>query len=182
MSDPIAGGSSFPIYLSFKRGGMTGDVRIRFAETGKSSDSFVATGVEHYSRRISRYVDFAVVTLPGVKGGGSLNPEEVKRREGRQLLDLAEERWFLVLLDERGREFTSRDFASHINHIALNRSRKILFASGGAWGFSEMVYERSDMRLSLSKFTFPHQLVRVIFLEQLYRALTIISRHPYHNE
>jgi 23S rRNA (pseudouridine1915-N3)-methyltransferase len=157
-------------------------MKIFFVETGKTTDRYVNDGAGIYSARIKKYTAFETVTLPGLKSTKGLSPEEVRKREGLQQLNAVGTDSFVILLDERGDEYTTLEFADFLRRMVSNMRKNIFFVSGGAWGFSSEVYERADMKMSLSKLTFPHQLVRLLFLEQLYRVLTVLKGNPYHHE
>ena len=142
-------------------------MRITLLTMGKTDIGWVAEGLEMYSSRLSHYVPFSVRELPELKGVGALSPAQIKAREGECLLKAVKPSDFLVLLDEHGAESAGRD---------------LVFVVGGAYGFAPAVYERADSKLSLSRMTCSHQLVRTVFAEQLYRAFTILRGEPYHNE
>ena len=107
---------------------------------------------------------------------------ELKEKEGKKILESLKEGDYTVLLDEKGKEFRTVEFSSWLGNRLIQPPKRLVFVVGGAWGFAEEVYNKADMKLSLSKMTFPHQLVRLIFTEQLYRAFTIIRGEPYHHE
>ena len=153
-----------------------------FLFTGKIKNSYLIEGIRDYSKRIQNYVPLDMVEIPELKNTKNLPPEKVKEGEGKLILQHFSEGDFVVLLDERGRELTSREFADFMQIRMLSSLKKIFFVVGGAWGFSNEVYGRADFKLSLSRMTFPHQLVRLIFLEQLYRSLSILKGEPYHND
>ena len=155
-------------------------MRITLLETGKTRDSFIREGVEMFKKRMYHYVPFSIDTLPDIKSGKNLGMKEVQRQEGRHILKRVKPGDFMLLLDERGREFDSIAFANYLKSLE-GKVNHLLFVIGGPYGFSSEVYERSDGRLSLSRLTFSHQLVRVIFMEQLYRAYTILKGEPYHH-
>jgi 23S rRNA (pseudouridine1915-N3)-methyltransferase len=155
-------------------------MRITLIESGKTRDSFIREGVELFRKRVVRYVPFNIETLPDLKNTRSMTMKEVQEKEGELLLKRLKPGDFMILLDERGMEFNSISFAEYLNSLE-GRVNQLLFVIGGPYGFSGEVYERADARLSLSKLTFSHQLVRVIFMEQLYRAYTILKGEPYHH-
>lgn len=157
-------------------------MKISFIQTGKTTERYIAEGVSLYEDRIVKFVPFNILTTPALKNTRNMNPEEVKSREGRMLLDIIPADAYVILLDERGKEFTTAELASFVRRSFTGLRRNISFVCGGAWGFSQEVYSRADMRLSLSKLTFPHQLVRLLFMEQLYRVLTLIEGFPYHHD
>ncbi len=158
-------------------------MKITLLLMGKTAFDWVARAVELYSSRISHYAPFSVVELPELRNVSSLSQESIKEREGELLLSKVKSGDDVILLDERGKEMRSVEFASFLERKFVTASgRDIVFIIGGAYGFSEKVYGRADSKLSLSRMTFSHQLVRAIFTEQLYRAFTIIKGEPYHHE
>ena len=157
-------------------------MNITLLTVGKTDVPWVAEGMEVYTSRLKHYVPFAVKELPHLKGASSLSPAEVKSRESELILKALRPSDQLILLDEKGRSFRSVEFASFLEGKMARSSADLVFVVGGAFGFSDAVRSRADGMISLSPMTFSHQMVRVIFLEQLYRALTILNGHPYHNE
>ncbi len=157
-------------------------MKIALLQTGKTTEKYVNEGIELYSARIRNYSGFEVITIPDIKNTGKMPPAEVKIREGKKILSLIGKNDFVILLDERGDELRTLDFARWIEKQTMISGKRMLFVIGGPWGFSKEVKETAGFTLSLSKMTFPHQLVRVLFLEQLYRALTIIKGEQYHHE
>lgn len=155
-------------------------MRITLIESGKTRDSFIKEGVELFRLRVMRYVPFKIETLPELKKTRNLTMKEVQNQEAALLLKWVKPTDHLVLLDERGQEYNSISFAEYLNSLE-GRVNHLVFVIGGPYGFSEEVYKRADAQLSLSKLTFSHQLVRVIFMEQLYRAYTILKGEPYHH-
>lgn len=149
-----------------------GDVRQRL----------IADAIDVYARRIPHYWPFEMVCLPDVKTGRGIDTNRQKVLEGERLLTEVAPADFVVLLDERGREYTSRDFSSFIQRKAVELPRNLVFVVGGPYGFSDDVYRRANALMSLSKMTFPHEMVRLFFVEQLYRAGTIWRGEPYHHE
>jgi len=155
-------------------------MRITLIESGKTKDPFIREGVELFKKRVERYVPFQIDTVPDLKNTRNMTMKEVQEKEGRLLMKRLKAGDYMILLDERGREFHSISFAEYLNSLE-GRVNQVLFVIGGPYGFSREVYERADARISLSKLTFSHQLVRVIFMEQLYRAYTILKGEPYHH-
>ena len=155
-------------------------MRITLIESGKTRDSFIREGVELFRKRVAHYVPFNIETLPDLKNTRSMTMKEVQEKEGEMLLKRLKPGDFMILLDERGMEHNSISFAEYLNGLE-GRVNQLLFVIGGPYGFCNEVYERADARISLSKLTFSHQLVRVIFMEQLYRAYTILKGEPYHH-
>ncbi len=157
-------------------------MKIRVLFTGKTTEAWVRQGIEQYAGRIRHYVGFELVELPDLRQTASLSEEQVKAREGEAILKAVRPSDHLVLLDEHGARFSSVDWARNLEQKAAHLPKDCVFVIGGPYGFSPAVLFRSDEKLSLSPMTFSHQLVRVVFLEQLYRALTIIKGEPYHHE
>ena len=157
-------------------------MKIKVIFTGKTADAWVRTGIGQYADRIRHYVAFELVELPDLKQTASLSEEQVKTREGEMILKALRPSDHLVLLDEHGARFSSVDWARNLERKSAHLPKDCVFVIGGPYGFSPAVQARSNELLSLSPMTFSHQLVRVVFLEQLYRALTIIKGEPYHHE
>ncbi len=157
-------------------------MKIALLQTGKTTEKYVNEGIELYSARIRKYSGFEVITIPDIKNTGKIPPEEVKMKEGKKILQFTGRKDFVVLLDEKGEKLGTVEFARWIEKQSMVSGKRILFVIGGPWGFSQEVKENAGFTLSLSKMTFPHQLVRVLFLEQLYRALTIIKGESYHHD
>ncbi|MBQ2992400.1 MAG: 23S rRNA (pseudouridine(1915)-N(3))-methyltransferase RlmH [Alistipes sp.] len=149
---------------------------------GKTDSREVDALVEMYSRRISHYVRFGVTYLPDIRNNKNLSESQQKTLEGDAILRQIAEGDRLVLLDERGAEYRSTEFADRLQRWMNSGVRRVVFVIGGPYGFSEAVYARANESVSLSKMTFSHQIVRAIFAEQLYRAFTIIRHEPYHHE
>ncbi|MGB9745786.1 MAG: 23S rRNA (pseudouridine(1915)-N(3))-methyltransferase RlmH [Bacteroidales bacterium] len=158
-------------------------MKVVFLVTGKDAEQWITVGVEKYSGRIGKYVPFEYVVIPEVRQKKTNNDAAVvKEREGVALLNRIQDSDYLVLLDQRGNKHTSESFAEWFQGM-MNRSlKRCVFVAGGAWGFSEKVYQRANFMLSLSDMTFNHQVIRIMFLEQMYRALTILRGEPYHHE
>ncbi len=155
-------------------------MRITLIQLGKTKFSYLQEGISDYHKRIQHYITFEEVSLPDLKNSKNLSVPEIKKREGEQVLKLIDKAAFLVLLDERGKQNSSEEFAEFVLKN-MNSGRDIVLLIGGAYGFSEEVYSRANDKISLSRLTFSHQLVRLIFAEQLYRAMTIIRGEPYHH-
>ena len=149
---------------------------------GKTDVKWVKEGLDVYTSRIGHYVPFRVTEIPELKKVSALSRQQIKEKEGELLLRQVSPSDTLILLDENGREFRSVEFASYLEKMLAGGGRNLVFAVGGAYGFSEAVYKRAQDKLSLSRMTFSHQMVRTVFAEQLYRALTILKGEPYHHE
>lgn len=157
-------------------------MKIALVQTGKTTDKHISEVADLYSGRIKRYSAFEIITLPDLKNAANISIPEQKVKEGKKLLQIVSSDDYLILLDERGKELRTSEFSVLMEKLFMLPKKRILFIIGGPWGFSEEVYARADLKISLSKMTFPHQLVRLLFLEQLYRAFTIIKGEPYHHD
>ncbi len=148
---------------------------------GKTNDKHFVAGINDYAERISHYMPFEIVTLPELKNTKSLSEEQQKVMEGDMIAKLLQPSDTVVLLDEHGKEMRSVEYAVWLQRTA-NNARRLVFIIGGPYGFSPAIYQRANDKISLSRMTFSHQMVRLIFTEQLYRACTIIKGEPYHHE
>lgn len=156
-------------------------LKIRLIQTGKNQEAFIEQGMSFYQQKLKHYCQFELLTLAALKNAGKLSQDELCKKEGEQLLKQLQPKTWLVLLDERGKNFDSPDFAAQIEKWTVAGRSQIDFVIGGAFGFSQAVYERADFQISLSRMTFSHQIIRILFLEQLYRAFTILRNEPYHH-
>ncbi|HLP32564.1 MAG TPA: 23S rRNA (pseudouridine(1915)-N(3))-methyltransferase RlmH [Bacteroidia bacterium] len=156
-------------------------MKVTLLVTGKTTFPFIDKGITEYAERLIHYTSFTLHTVEAVKKTSSVTAEQVKQKEGEHILRKLSAADFLILLDDKGKEFNSVQFAAQLEKWQL-QTKSIVFVIGGAYGFSDAVYQRAQAKLSLSKMTFSHQIIRVIFLEQLYRAFTIIKGEPYHHE
>lgn len=154
---------------------------IKLLTVGKTDVKWVKEGLDLYVSRLSHYVPFSLVEIPQLKNVSSFSKDQIKEKEGELILRQLRTSDLVWLLDERGKQYTSLEFADFIQK-ALSRGRDLVFVVGGAYGFSKDVYSRADGMVSLSKMTFSHQMVRTVFAEQIYRAFTIIKGEPYHHE
>jgi 23S rRNA (pseudouridine1915-N3)-methyltransferase len=157
-------------------------MKITLMQTGKTTDKHISELVDLYSKRIRKYSVFEIVTLPELKNTKNMPVQEQKSKEAVKIIQSLTDDDYVILLDENGKELRTIEFSGTLERIFFLPKKRIVFIIGGPWGFSEEVYVRADYRLSLSKMTFPHQLVRLLFLEQLYRVFTIIKGEPYHHE
>lgn len=148
---------------------------------GKTADKHFQAGISDYAERISHYMPFSIHIIPELRNTKNLTEEQQKQLEGEQLLKLLQPQDTVVLLDERGKEMRSTELAQWLEQ-KRNTARRLVFIIGGPYGFSPAVYQRANEMLSLSRLTFSHQMVRLVFTEQLYRACTIIKGEPYHHE
>lgn len=149
---------------------------------GKTDESYVREGLEKYLLRLKHYVNFNVVIIPDLKNSKHLTAGQQKAGEAALFLKQLLPSDRVVLLDERGREFRSVDFAGYLNKLMVDSVQHVVFLVGGPYGFDDTIYKRANERISLSKMTFSHQMIRLFFTEQLYRALTILRGEPYHHE
>ncbi len=149
---------------------------------GKTNFDYVKSAVDIFDSRIKRYINFNIVTLADVKNAKSLSESELKSREGEMLLTQFKKYDYIVLLDERGKEYTSEDFSEWINRKMISGTKRLCFVVGGAYGFSKDVYAAANEKISLSKMTFSHQMIRILIVEQIYRAFTILKGEPYHHK
>ena len=157
-------------------------MNVKLLTVGKTDVPWVKEGLDLYASRLRHYVPFAVEEIPELKKVSSLTEEQIKQKEGELILKQAGPQDTVVLLDEHGREMRSVEFASWLEKQLSGGSKGLVFVIGGAYGFSPEVYSRAAGKISLSKMTFSHQMVRTIFAEQLYRACTILKGEPYHHE
>lgn len=157
-------------------------MRITLLTMGKTDVAWVRQGLDLYISRLSHYIPFSLKEIPELKNASSLSRDQIREKEGELLMAQTRPSDEVILMDEHGKEYRSVEFAAFIEKKLATSSRDIVFVIGGAYGFSEDVYRRADGKISLSKMTFSHQMVRTIFAEQLYRAFTIIKGEPYHHE
>lgn len=157
-------------------------MKIILVAVGKVADADVAALVSKYVDRLGHYVPFELRVIPDVRLGRNAGAEAQKVAEGQRLLEQLQPGDHLCLLDERGRQFTSRQFAEQLQRRLAGLQRNLVFAIGGPYGFSQPVYDRADTMMALSQMTLPHELARLFMAEQLYRACTILRNHPYHHD
>jgi 23S rRNA (pseudouridine1915-N3)-methyltransferase len=157
-------------------------MNVELIVVGKTDMKEVETLVTMYTKRINHYVRFAITTLADIRNTRKLSESEQKRLEGEAILRLISDSDHLTLLDEHGAEYRSIEFAEVLQRRMSSGVKRLVFVIGGPYGFSDAVYQRANSKISLSKMTFSHQIVRAIFTEQLYRAFTILKNEPYHHE
>lgn len=157
-------------------------MKLELLVIGKTNDKYLQEGINNFTKRIIHYIPFEIKYLPDVKLTKNLSEDKQKELEGLTFLSNVQAGDVLVLLDEKGREFTSREFSAYIEKKMINVSKKLIFIIGGPYGFSHAVYERANEKISLSKMTFSHEMVRLFFTEQIYRAMTILRGEPYHHD
>lgn len=149
---------------------------------GKTDKTFVKQGFEEYSARVKKYLPFERIEIADVKNTKNMPTEVQKQKEGELILAKIPKNSDLILLDENGKEFSSVKFARFLENKMTNSGRDLCFCIGGPYGFSDQVYQKAASKISLSKMTFSHQMIRMIFTEQLYRAFSIINNEPYHHQ
>ena len=157
-------------------------MKISLFVVGKTNHNYLSPGIDDYSKRINHYIPFNIQYIADAKNTKNLSQAQQKQAEGQNLLNAFDKSDYVVLLDERGKEFTSKDFSSFIEKKMQTVAKRLVFVVGGPYGFSEDVYQRANEKISLSKMTFPHDLIRLIFTEQLYRSFTIMNNEPYHHD
>ncbi len=157
-------------------------MKITLLTVGKTDRDWVRQGLDIYVSRLRHYISFSLVEIPELKNVSSFSKDQIKTKEGELILKNIRNTDDVIILDERGKEYSSVELAGIISNKINYEGKDIVYVIGGAYGFSESVYARANSRLSLSKMTFSHQMVRTIFAEQLYRAFTIMKGEPYHHE
>ena len=156
-------------------------MKITLLVVGKTTDSHIEALIQEYQKRLTHYLPFTLQVIPELKNTKALTSEQQKQAEGELILRTITPATDLILLDEHGKEYRSIEFADYIQKC-MSSGRDVVFVVGGPYGFSEAVYQRANGKISLSKMTFSHQMVRLFFVEQIYRAMTILRGEPYHHE
>jgi 23S rRNA (pseudouridine1915-N3)-methyltransferase len=156
-------------------------MKITLLVVGKTTSAQVESLIQEYQKRLTHYIPFALQVIPELKNTKALTPDQQKQAEGELILRAVAQNADLVLLDEHGKEYRSIEFADYVQK-KMSSGRDVVFVVGGPYGFSEAVYQRANGKISLSKMTFSHQMVRLFFVEQIYRAMTILRGEPYHHE
>lgn len=157
-------------------------MKIELAVIGKTSIGYLKQGIDEYIKRLKHYVPFEIKYIDDIKNTKNISEDQQKRTEGAKILSLLDKSDFVVLLDEHGKEYTSIQYSNYIQKRMLSGAKKVVFVIGGPYGFSQEVYDRANDKISFSKMTFNHEMIRLIFTEQLYRAYTIINHESYHHE
>lgn len=157
-------------------------MKINLLCIGKTDDKEIKNLINYYLTRLPRHWNFEILEIPDVKNARNLTPDLLKKEEAKLFLNQIENTDLVVLLDEKGKQFTSREFAQKLDSYQNNSIKKICFLVGGAYGFSEEMYQRANEKISISKMTFTHQMIRLFFVEQIYRADQILQGKPYHND
>ena len=157
-------------------------MKITFLTVGKTEDAYLKDGIEKYVKRLKHYTKLEIIDLPELKNTKALTPEQQKTKEAELILKKITVNDFVILLDEKGAELSSKQFATYFDKKAIGGATNLIFIVGGPYGFDDAIYQRANDKISLSRMTFSHQMVRLFFIEQLYRAFTIIKGEPYHHE
>ena len=156
-------------------------MKIVFIVIGKTDETYLETGIVKYIKRLEHYIPFEIKVIPDIKNRKTLTEEQQKKSEGELILSQISSGDDLILLDENGKTFSSVNFSQWIEKQMNAGSKRMIFVVGGPYGFSKEVYAKAKFKISLSEMTFSHQMIRLIFVEQLYRAFTIIKGEPYHH-
>lgn len=157
-------------------------MEITLLTVGKTTTGYIQTGIEEYCKRLKRYVQFGIKSLPDIKNSKKMSEDLQKSAEGNLIINELSQSDYVVLLDERGEMPTSRGFSEFLQKGMLSGKKRMVFIVGGPYGFSPDVYARADAKLSLSRMTFSHEMIRLFFTEQVYRAMTILKGEPYHHD
>ena len=157
-------------------------MKIKLILVGKTNATYLIEGEKEYEKRLKYYCKLEELLIPDIKKGGKLSEMDLKKREGSLILSKLDNSDYMILLDDKGKGFSSTEFAALIQQKMISSVKTLVFVVGGAFGFSDEVYQRANAKLSLSKMTFSHQMVRLIFKEQLYRAFSILKGEKYHHE
>ena len=157
-------------------------MRINLICIGKTDDKEIVSLMKYYLPRLPKHWNFELMEIPDVKNAKNLTPDQLKKEEAKLFQNNIDASDLVIILDEKGKQFTSREFSEKIDFWMGNSVKKIHFLVGGAYGFSEAIYNRANEKISLSKMTFTHQMIRLFFVEQIYRAATILQGKPYHND
>ncbi|WP_160068344.1 23S rRNA (pseudouridine(1915)-N(3))-methyltransferase RlmH [Sphingobacterium bovisgrunnientis] len=157
-------------------------MKITLVCIGKTDDKYIQEGIDKYNKRLKHYITFNIVVLPDVKNVKNLSQSQQKEKEAELFNKHIQNTDYVVLLDERGKEYSSIEFSSFLEKKMIASVQHIVFLVGGPYGFSEEIKQRANSLVSLSKMTFSHQMVRLFFIEQIYRAYTIMKGEPYHHE
>ena len=157
-------------------------MKIHLVVVGQTTATYISDAVDEYYRRLRHYITFDIEVIPELKNAKNLSFEQQKEKEADMILKCLLPGDYMVLLDERGKEFSSLKFSEYIEHKMHTVPKRLIFIIGGPYGFSQRIYTAAQEKISLSKMTFSHQMIRMIFIEQLYRAMTILNNEPYHHE
>ncbi len=157
-------------------------MKITLLVIGKTDARYFVDAISEYEKRLVHYIPYEMEVIPDLKNTKNISEEQQKDKEGELILKNLQAGDYLVLLDDKGKEYTSLKFAQYIEKKTHTVPKRLVFVIGGPYGFSQAVYDRANEKLTLSQMTFSHQMVRLIFVEQVYRAMTILNNEPYHHE
>ena len=157
-------------------------MKIVLLTIGKTSEKYLIKGIAQYQKRLKHYTQFEMLEIPNLKNAKNFSNAELMKKEGELMMKQLQNSDHLVLLDDKGKDFTSLKFSQKLQSWMLSGKKRLVFVVGGAYGFSEDIYARGNEKLSLSKLTFSHQMVRLFLVEQIYRGYTILNNEPYHHE
>ena len=157
-------------------------MKIVLLTIGKTSEKYLIEGIAQYQKRLKHYTQFEMLEILNIKNAKNFSNTELMKKEGKLILKQLQSSDHLVLLDDKGKDFTSPKFSEKLQSWMLSGKKRLVFVVGGAYGFSEDIYSRGNEKLSLSKMTFSHQMVRLFFIEQIYRAYTMLNNEPYHHQ
>ena len=157
-------------------------MKIVLLTVGKTSEKYLIEGIDQYKKRLKNYTKFEMIEILNVKKSKNFSNSELMKKEGELVMKHLQSSDYLVLLDDKGKDFTSSKFAEKLQNWMLSGKKRLVFIVGGAYGFSEALIARGNEKISLSKMTFSHQMVRLFFVEQIYRGYTILNNEPYHHK
>lgn len=157
-------------------------MKITFLTVGKTEDAYLKEGIDKYVKRLKHYTKLEVIDLPELKNTKAFTQDQQKTKEAELILKKITPLDHVILLDEKGMEFSSKQFAAYLDKKSISSTSSLIFIVGGPYGFDQSVYDRANDKLSLSRMTFSHQMIRLFFTEQLYRAFSILKGEPYHHE
>ena len=157
-------------------------MKIVLLTVGKTSEKYLIEGIDQYKKRLKNYTKFEVIEISNVKKSKNFSNSELMKKEGELVMKYLQSSDYLVLLDDKGKDFTSSKFAEKLQNWMLSGKKRLVFIVGGAYGLSEALIARGNEKISLSKMTFSHQMVRLFFVEQIYRGYTILNNEPYHHK
>ena len=157
-------------------------MKIVLVVVGKTNEKYLTEGISDYQKRLNHYTNFEIVEISNIKNAKNFSEKELIKKEGEMILKQINTSDYLVLLDDKGNDFSSPSFAEKLQQWMISGKKRLVFVVGGAYGFPQEVYDRGNEKLSLSKMTFSHQMVRLFFVEQLYRGYTILNNEPYHHK
>ncbi|WP_374166896.1 23S rRNA (pseudouridine(1915)-N(3))-methyltransferase RlmH [Arcticibacter sp. MXS-1] len=157
-------------------------MKITLLVIGKTEDKYLKEGIEKYTKRLKHYISFSIIEVPELKNTKSLTEDQQRAKEGELIRKYISPADHLILLDEKGESYTSSQFAAFLNKKMIGSVQNLVFVVGGPYGFDTSIYRQASGKISLSKMTFSHQMVRLFFAEQIYRAFTILKGEPYHHE